>query len=169
MLDIEIACIFNWEHYTHRVARRKALRIGTTRQHERFNLCFGLFGKLEALSVEELDAIVLGRIMRSRDDDAPFSMELTHEICNAWRGDNTRIKHIATHTHDARGKRITEHIARKTRILAHYDGLTQEFDRSLSQFEGDIAGKFSVRNPANTISSEKFSQKSTFLLLKGAW
>ena len=96
-------------------------------------------------------------------------MELTHEICNARRRDDARIEYIATHAHDARRKCIAEHIARKTRVFTHYDGLTQEFDRSLSQFEGDIAGKFSVRNPANTISSEKLSQKSTFLLSKGAW
>ena len=169
MLNIEIARIFNRQHYTHHIARREARGSCTTRQNECLDLSFGFFGELEALSIEELDAVVLGRIVRSRDDDAAFSMELTHEIRNARRRDDARIEHIATHAHDTRRKCIAEHIARKTRVLAHYDGLAQEFDRSLSQFEGDIAGKFSVRNPANTISSEKFSQKSTFLLSKGAW
>ena len=34
MLNIELACIFNRQHYTHRIARRKALRICTACQNE---------------------------------------------------------------------------------------------------------------------------------------
>ena len=50
-----------------------------SRRAERLDLVLELVGQLEAVSAEELDAVVLRRVVRRRDDHATVGLELAHE------------------------------------------------------------------------------------------
>jgi hypothetical protein len=42
-------------------------------------------GKLAAIPIEELDAVVLVQVVRCADDDAEIATEVFREIGDAWR------------------------------------------------------------------------------------
>lgn len=64
------------------------LAFQATVDDEGLDLVFHGIGQLEALGVEELDAVVLRRIVRGGDDRAAARTHLAHEQGHAWRGDD---------------------------------------------------------------------------------
>ena len=168
MLDVDFAGLVNRKGNAHLVAGKHrggvlALRallgsISSTLEaallDELLDLIFHLVGKLVALGVEELDAVVLRRVMRSGDHRTAVGVQLAHEQRNRRRGDNPHRELGSPRTHDAGGKRRFQHIARQAGVLADHDVLAEEHGRSLSQAIGKLAGELGVRDSADTIGSK---------------
>ena len=121
---------------------------------ELLDLVFHLVGKLVALGVEKLDAVVLRRVMRSGNHRAAVGVQLAHEQRNRRCGDDPHRKLGPSRAHDAGGKRRFQHVARQAGVLADHDVLAEEHSRSLSQAIGKLAGELGVRNSADTVGSK---------------
>ena len=66
---------------------------GGLRLHQRLDLELGRVGELAPVVVEELDPVVLGRVVRGGDDDAQIERQ---------QGHRRRRQHAAEHRHSAR-------------------------------------------------------------------
>ena len=71
--------------------------------------------ELAAVPVEELDAVVLGRVVRSRDDGG----EVEREQCDGRRGQDARQHGVAARRGYARGEGVLELPARRARITPY--------------------------------------------------
>ena len=168
MLDVDLAGLVNGKGNAHLVARKhrggvlafRALfgssssTLEAALLDELLDLVFHLVGELIALGVEELDAVVLRRVMRSGDHRAAVGVQLAHEQRNRRRGDDSHRKLGPSRAHDAGGKRRFQHVARQAGVLADHDVLAEEHSRSLSQAIGKLAGELGVRDSADTVGSK---------------
>ena len=87
--------------------------------HGRFDLVLDVVGQLRTGRVEELDAVVLGRVVRGGDDHPARGAELGHE-----EGDRRRRLHpgdvgVAAALPDALDERVLEPLAGGPRVAAH--------------------------------------------------
>ena len=131
------------------------LAFQATVDDEGLNLVFHGVGQLEALAVEDLDAVVLRRVVRGRDDDAAVAVQLAHEQRDSGCRDDAGQKRCAAHRHDAGRHGRFQHVARKARVLADEDGLALERHGRLAELEGEVARELRVRHPANPVGPEK--------------
>ena len=168
MLDVDLAGLVNGKGNAHLVAGKhrggvlafrtlfgsSSSTLETALLDELLDLIFHLVGKLVALGVEELDAVVLRRVMRSGDHCTTVGVQLAHEQRNRRRGDNPHRKLGPSRAHDAGGKRRFQHIARQAGVLADHDVLAEKHGRSLSQAIGKLAGELGVRDSADTVGSK---------------
>ena len=153
--DVELAGVVHRQGHAHGVAGRQLLGRGTALRHERLDLVLHRIRQLEALGVEQLDAVVLGRVVRGRDDDAAVAVQLAHEQRDSGCRDDAGQKRCAAHRHDAGRHGRFQHVARKARVLADEDGLALERHGRLAELEGEVARELRVRHPANPVGPEK--------------
>ena len=155
VLDVQLARVVHGHGHAHLVAVRQLVSRRAAAGHERLDLVLHGVGQLEALAVEDLDAVVLRRVVRRGDDDAAVAVQLARQKRDGRRRDDARQKRRATHGHDAGGNGRLQHVAGQARVLADEDGAALEGHRGLAELEGHLAGQFLVRDAANPVSAEK--------------
>ena len=84
---------------------------------QRLDLLLGGVGQLAAVLVEELDAVVLRRVVRCRDDDAEVEREQRHR----WRRQYPGEHGVAARGDDAARERLLELGAGAARVAADED------------------------------------------------
>ena len=97
VLNVQLAGIFDRYRHAHLVAIGQLVGCGAAARHEGLDLVLDGVGQLEALAVEDLDAVVLRRIVRGGDDDATIAMQLAGEQGDRRRGDDARQQRRAAH------------------------------------------------------------------------
>ena len=83
---------------------------------------FDFIGKLAAVGVEELDAVVVIQIVRRADDDAEVAIELAREIGDARSGQRPDQHDVDARGDEARLERGLEHVSRQPSVLADEHG-----------------------------------------------
>ena len=122
---------------------------------ERLDLVLDRVGQLEALRIEQLDAVVLRRIMGCGDDRAARGVELADQQRHRRRRDDARQKRRAARAGDAGDHRRLQHVAGKARVLADHDRLAEKRHGGLAEPVCQLAGELGVRHAANAVGSEK--------------
>ena len=90
---------------------------GGRRSEQRLDLLLRRIGELAPLRVEELDAVVLGRVVRGGDDDA----EVEREQRDGRRRQHAAEDAIAARRDDPARERLLEPLARGPRVAADED------------------------------------------------
>ncbi|MNI13936.1 hypothetical protein D3C73_671850 [compost metagenome] len=80
-------------------------------------------GKLVAIRAEELDAIVLERIMRSGDHHTDIRAQRARQHGNGGRRDRAEQKNVEASSGKTRHHGIFQHVTRKARVLADHDAV----------------------------------------------
>ena len=106
MLDVALRGVFEHDR---RLGRGNLLAAHLLDNH--LQLVFERVGQLVAVRVEELDAVVLGRIVACRDDDAAIDVGLAREQGNCRCRDASRDHGLAAFGADARHECVFEHRA----------------------------------------------------------
>ena len=89
--------------------------------HAGFDLRFDVIRQLEAIGPEQLDAIVLERIVGGGDHDAEIGPHAARQHGHGRRRQRTGEHHIHAARQESRCQGVFQHIAGKARILAdHY-------------------------------------------------
>ena len=134
---------------------------------QRLDLGLGLVGELEAVGAEDLDAVVVVRIVAGADHDAGVGAHADREVRDRGRRDRAAQDHAAAHRADPRGERRLDHVAREPRVLADHDArdvalaaARDERDRA-AQLERELGrhGRL-VRDAADPVGSEEVSHLS---------
>jgi hypothetical protein len=77
--------------------------------------------ELVAVRAEELDPIILVRIVRSAEHDACIRPQRARDIGDAGSRQRPDEQHVGAERHDTRGERILQHVAGKARVFANDD------------------------------------------------
>ncbi len=113
-LDVAARCIIDSRHLTD-LAR---LDDGHWRIQQLFDHQLQFIGQLGTFAGEELDAVVIMRVVRSTDHDAGFSLERTRQISDGRRRHRAEQHHIGTRRGQARFECRFKHITGDPRVLA---------------------------------------------------
>ena len=74
VLDVQLASVFDGHCHANLVTIRQLVGSCAAARHKGLDLVLDGVGQLEALAVEDLDAVVLRRVVRGGDDDAAVAM-----------------------------------------------------------------------------------------------
>ena len=85
--------------------------------------CFDLIRELVAIRTEQLDPVVVVRIVRRRDHDAKIGAQRARKHGNRWRRYGAKQKHVHARGTEAGDQRVFDHIARQPCILAEHDAM----------------------------------------------
>ena len=130
------------------------------------HLLFDGVGQLVALLVEDLDAVVLIRIVRGGDDNARVRALEHGEIRDRRRRQHAERHHIAADGADACNERTFEHIGRNARVLADRDDrlsalfLFQNGRDGLARAECEIGGQIFTDNASDPVGTKQFSHNT---------
>ena len=105
-------------------ARLAELGGGDARQRQRhrpLDRLLDVVGKLRARRAEELDPVVVERIVRCADDDPGGQPERAREIGDRRRGQRTRKIDVDARRRQSRFERRLEQVTRDPRVLADED------------------------------------------------
>ena len=115
------------------------------------DLLLGGVGELAAFAVEELDAVVLGRVVRGRDDDA----EVEREQRDGGRRQHAAEDAVAAGRDDAARERLLELDARGARVAADEDLRRARPERRRAAEPLDELGRQELaHDAADTIGAE---------------
>ena len=87
----------------------------------RLDLRFQLVGELEPPGAEQLDPVVLGRVVRRRDHDARRGPQLHREERNGGRGLHTHEQRVAAPRPNPVGQRLLQHRPGRPRVAPDQD------------------------------------------------
>ena len=118
---------------------------------QRLDLLLRRVGQLVARRVEELDAVVLGRVVRRRDDDA----EVEREQRDRGRRQHAAEDAVAAGGDDAARERLLELDAGRARVAAdeHLRGAGPERRRAAEPLD-ELRREELAHDPANTVGAE---------------
>ena len=128
-----------------------------------FDLLFDRVGQLVALFVEDLDAVVLVRVVRGGDHDARIRAFEHGQVRDRRSRQHTERHHVAADGADARDQRTFEHIGRNARVLADGDDrlsalfFLQNGRDGLARTERKISREIFSHNAANAVGAKQFS------------
>ena len=87
----------------------------------RLDPLLGLVGELGAVAAEELDAVVLPRVVGGGDDDGEVEAEAPDQDRRGRRGDDARDERVSPALRDAGGERALEHRPGLARVADDQD------------------------------------------------
>ena len=128
--------------------------------HDGLELILDGIRQLVAIAAEELDAVVVERVVRGRDDDARLGLVLAREVGDGRRRDDAREHGAAACRADAGRQRRLEHLARDARVAADDDErlllrLLAEVDRRCAaETVGHLRQQRHVCLSADTVRTE---------------
>src|SRR6266545_1733303 len=137
--------------------------------HDVLDLLLHLVGELVSGSAEELDAVVLGGVVRSGDDRSRLCPEVGREKGDGRCGAHPEQDRVTPRRADAGGEGGLEELSRGTRVPADGDvrpahaGLGQRRNRGASEAAGELGGKLAVGDPPNPVGPEQPSHDSAIL------
>ena len=130
---------------------------------QRFHRRFQLIGQLAAIGAENLDAVVLKRIVGRRNDDARIGLVLHGEVGHSRCGDDPQQHGVGSGTADACGQSTFQHIPGNPGVPADIDlGLVgkllcQHTGGGKPGLEGQSAGQFLIGHPTDAVCSKIFT------------
>ena len=98
----------------------QGLRVGVD---QILDLPLHVVGKLVAVRIEELDAVVVRRVVGSRQHHAEVGAQRPRQHRNRWRRHRTEQEDVHADRGEARHQRRFQHVARKPRVLADDDAV----------------------------------------------
>ena len=137
-------------------------------ENQALDLILDLVVELVAVGAEELDAVVVVRIVRGGDDDAGIGAEAAGDVGDPRRGQRADEQHIHAHREDAGGEGVLEHVAGKAGVFAQHNlvaapaaGLAfetlEDMAGGAAKLEGGLGGdRLDVGGAANAIGAEDF-------------
>ena len=81
----------------------------------------GLFRHLLAVAVDQLDAVVVIRVVTGRDHNATVKIIYTGDVCHRWGGGDMEQIGIRTGSRQTSHQTIFKHIGAAARILTNND------------------------------------------------
>ena len=119
---------------------------------ERFDLLLLVVRELPPGRAEELDAVVLGRVVRGRDDDPQVTREQRDRRCRQHAGE----QRSSPGGHDAPRQRLLERRSRRTCVAAHEDLSASAPDRGgPTQPLDEVGGQAFADHTSNTVRPEE--------------
>ena len=128
-----------------------------------FHRRFQLIGQLTAVGAEDLDAVVLKRIVGRRNDNACIGLVRHGEIGHGRCGDDPQQYGVGSGGADARGQSTFQHIPGNAGVPADIDlGLVgkllcQHTGGGKPGFKGQSAGQFLIGYPTDAVCSKIFT------------
>ncbi len=105
-----------------RLARPRSRALGQALGHvavdQRFDLVLDLVGQLVAVRPEQLDAVVVERIVRGRDHDAEIGAHRAGQHGDRGRRHRAEQQHVHADRGEARDQRGLDHVAGEPGVLA---------------------------------------------------
>ncbi len=131
--------------------------------HQRFDSGFLLVGQLETVAGEQLDSVVLERVVRGRDDAAGVRLLLDGEHGDARRGQRPQEEDVGAHGAQARHQSALQHGAAQSGVLAdHHPGtraalaLFEHVRRGPAEAHGRLhRHRLAVGDPAHAVRTEQ--------------
>jgi len=143
-------------------------RNGIRAFHHAFDLELLFIGKLVAVGSENFDAVVIIRVVRSRDHDTEIGPHRTRQHGNGRRWNRTEQEHVHARRQKAGGQRLLDHVAGKARVLADHHAVpvaaaAVEIAGSHADFQNQIGGHgAAVGLAAHPVGSEIFPAHGLF-------
>ena len=131
------------------------------RLHAPLDLGLDLVGQLEAVGGEDLDAVVLVRIVRRADHEARVRAHRPGDERDPGRGQRAHQQHVGAGGDDPRLQRALQHVAGQARVLADHDasralGAAEPLRHRLPEAQRHLRGhRVAVGDAADAVSSEK--------------
>jgi hypothetical protein len=131
--------------------------------HAALEIGLDLVGQLEAVGGEDLDAVVLIRVVRRADDDARVGAHRRRDERDPGRRQRPHEQDVGARRDDARLQRRLEHVARQARVLADDDApgprrVTEPLRDRLAQPQRDLGGHgILVGDTADAVGAEEAS------------
>ena len=125
-----------------------------------FDLILNVVIQLEALFVEELDAVIFKCIMRRRDHDAGAGFHAADKMRDRRRRQNADLDNIAADSQDACADRVFEHIAGHSCIFANQNNRAlhvpaEDVCSRFTQMKGQFRSQFCVGHSSHSVCSEQ--------------
>ncbi len=121
----------------------------------------GVVGQLVAVGIEQLDAVVVGRIVRGGDHHAEIGAQRARQHGDGGRRHRAEQEHVHADGGEARHQRRLEHVARQARVLADDHAMAVVASRleDLAGGHADLQRHLGrhrrlVGETANTVSTE---------------
>ncbi len=90
---------------------------------QRLDLHLVGIGELVAVRAEQLDAVIIIRIVAGRDHDAQVRAHRGGEHGDGGRGNGAELDHVHADAGESGNQRILDHVAREARVLADHDAV----------------------------------------------
>ena len=144
---------------------RLAGHVVVGKEDDVLDLLLQLVGQLEALAVEDLDAVVLKGVVAGGDDDAGVRLLVHRHPGHPRGGQGAQIQHIGPGGAQSRDQGALQQVAGDPGVLADGDqGLLprlfaagQHLSRSQSHLIGQIRIQAGVDHAADAVRSKQFS------------
>ena len=135
------------------------------------DLEYRLLIHLLTVSVEQLDAVVIVRIVGSGDHDTAVEIIHSCNVSNRRRRCNMHDVSIRAGSHQARAKRVLKHVAGSSRILADHDLCLLAFSGAVvpaeeaSDLDRMLKGQVFISFSAEAVCTEIFTHSLSLLLV----
>ena len=129
---------------------------------QRFDLMLDLVGQLEAVRAEELDAVVVERIVRGRDHHAEIGAHGAREHPDRGGGNWAGEQHVHSDRGEARDQRGLDHVAGETGVLADEHAVAmvaaaEDQTGRLPDLERQLRRDLAVGTATNAVSAKIFT------------
>ncbi len=129
---------------------------------QRFDLELDLVGQLVAVRPEQLDAVVVIRVVRGGDHHAEIGAHRARQHRNRRRRHRAGQQHIHPDRSEARHQRGLDHITGQPRVLADQHtmpviAVLEHHPRGLTNLEGKLRRDRAVGAAANAVGAEIFA------------
>ena len=120
----------------------------------------GLLVHLLAVTVQQLDAVVVERVVRGRDHDAAVKVVPTADVRHRWGGGHMHDVGIGATRHKAGAQRVLKHVGRPAGVLTNDNlGLlallgTVVPTKETTNLDGMLVGQVLVGLTTKAVSSE---------------
>src|SRR3990172_4777534 len=156
-------------HQSARVADEADAALGRSRQgviagHELLDARLDRVRELEAALVEELDAVVRGRLVRGADHGSGDEPLGACQVGEAGGGHVPDEPHLHADRAEAGGEGALQHPAGAARVAPDDDTVAlpaEDVARGAAQAEGELRREVAVRDPADPVSSEQARHQGT--------
>ncbi len=129
------------------------------------DLGLDLVGELEAERAEELDAVVLGRVVRGADHDAGTHLEIGRQERDGRRRLHPGEDHVGTRRPDPIGERPLQRLPRGSGVAPDHERRKvmlvppEHDDRRTSQREREVVGQVAPVHAAHAVGSEELPHR----------
>ena len=133
--------------------------VGEIGIEQRLDLLLDLVAELEAVGPEQLDAVVVVRIVRGRDHDAEIGAHRARQHADRRRRDRAGEQHVHADRGEARDQRVLDHVAGEAGVLADQHAMAvlavaEHEARGLSDLERELRRDDLVGPAANAVGTE---------------
>ncbi len=126
---------------------------------QRLDLELDLVAELEAVRPEDLDAVVVERIVRGGDHDAEVGAHRVRQHGDARRRNRAGQEHVHTDRGEAGDQRVLDHVAGQPRVLADEDAMAmlaiaENEPGRLADLERQLRRDHAIGPAANAVGAE---------------